>query len=428
MPPIPWQFIQRVSPITKERVRKRIHIDELALGMHVAELDRPWLGTPFPFQGFTLASERELAQLRELCEHVYIEVADESPPRGRPRLAVLPGSAGQRRAGERLYRASLEDELPTAAGMYRRARAHVERLFGEVRLGHCLDVEASREVVDTLLQSIIRNPDALLLLSTLHEVNEQAAAHSVQVCTLSLAFGRHLGLETEVLSELGLGALLHDIGESRLPAELLARRGQLTPEEHRLLRAHAEYGAAILRDTPRMPRSAVDVAAAHHERSDGEGYPQGLQGEAIPPFARIVAIVDMYEKLTGSEQPMRRLTAADALKSMYEWRGRLFDGPLVERFIECLGIYPVGSVVELETGEVGIVMATHPEQRLAPKLLIVRGHNKLPCEPPRVLDLALHAAEGMRRRIVQVHDAARFAIDVRSYVLRELPLAQAFTN
>lgn len=395
--------------------------------MHVAELDRSWLGTPFPFQGFTVRSEQELAELRALCQYVYVDV-EFAPAAPRPRLAVLRSSDAQRRAGERLYRNSLEDELPNAADMYGHARAHVERLFGEVRLGHCLDVDASREVVDALLQSIIRNPDALLLLSTLHEINEQAAAHSVQVCTLSLAFGRHMGLETEALSELGLGALLHDVGETRLPAELLARRGRLSPDEHRLLRSHAERGAAILRDTPKLPRSAADIAASHHERFDGEGYPQGLQGEAIPPFARIVAIVDMYEKLTGGSEPLRRLTAADALKSMYEWRGRLFDAPLVERFIECLGIFPIGSVVELETGEVGIVMATRPDQRLAPKLLIVRGHNKLPCEPPRILDLALHAAGGTRRRILKVHDAARFDIDVRSYVLRELPLAQAETG
>lgn len=388
--------------------------------MYVAELDRPWIGTPFPFQGFTIREPAELELLRSLCEHVYIEV--DTPHRGvRRQLARIYRFVSRRESDQARSCDSLESELPHAADMYQRARTHIERLFGDVRTGRCLDVAGSREVVDALLDSIMRNPDALLLLSTLHEVNEQAAAHSVQVCTLSLAFGRHLGLATSTLAELGLGALLHDIGECRLPAELLARRDRFSAEDHRLFQTHAAAGAAILRDTDEIPQSAVEVAAAHHEHHSGGGYPHGLRGEEIPHFARIVSIVDMYDKLTGGGEGPRRLTAADALKSMYELRSRLFDGALVERFIECLGIYPVGSVVELETGEVGIVMGTHPEQRLAPKLLIVRGRNKTPCDPPHVMDLALHAANGARRRIVQVHDPARFDIDVRSYVLRELP-------
>lgn len=385
--------------------------------MRVLELDRPWLETSFPFQGFIITSETDLERLRAQC--TWVEVDTQGPTTAtRPQLRVVRGGGGV--SVRPSCREGVEREFPRTVAMYQRARVHVERLFSDVRMGRSLDLESTRQLVDEMVDSAIRNPDALLLLGNLHERDAHAAAHSVQVCALALAFGRHLGWEPARLRELGIGALLHDIGKLRIPPELLARRTGLSPAQRRAMQAHTTAGAAILRQSG-VPASAVDIALSHHETSNGRGYPHGLSGEAIPEFARLVAIVDTYNTLTAGHESQLRITCTEALKSIYQWRGQLFDAAMVERFIECLGIYPVGSLVELDSGELGIVFAAHPQRRLTPKLLLVRGRNGRPCKPPRIVDLALQASHGRQRHIVHVHDPARFDIDVRAYVLRERP-------
>jgi HD-GYP domain-containing protein (c-di-GMP phosphodiesterase class II) len=221
--------------------------------------------------------------------------------------------------------------------------------------------------------------------------------------------------------ELGVAALLHDIGEVKIPAEVLNKNGLLNQEERKLVESHTLLGADILKDATDLPGSAVEVALSHHERYNGKGYPAGIPNDKITTMAKIVGIVDVYDSVTTQHNYRPGISSTEALKNMYNWRDELFDGELVERFIECLGIYPIGSVVELNTAEVGIIISATPGRRLQPKLMLVRDKNKKPYLPPKILDLSQYANSGTRYDIIKVLAPTAYGIDLKSYLLREMP-------
>ncbi len=405
-------------------MKMKTGVGELQMGMYVCELDRPWLGTPFVFQGFRITNEDELRQLRELCAHVWVDAEKGVAPR--PRLGLVAAGEGEpvHSSRPRPYLTPVEDEFPRARAVFADAKRHLEKVFDEVRLGHAFDVADARAAISGLVETVMRNPNALLLLSTLQARDTGAAGHSLNVSVFSLVFGRFLNLGEEALADIGLGAMLHDIGEIRLPEEVLSARGQAGSEAALQMQTHTRLGADLLEQTAGIPRSAVEIARAHHERAAGNGYPQRLSGEDIPFFARIVGLADVYESLTAGREGRVPMNPTDVLKSMYDWRDRLFEAALVQKFIECLGIYPVGSVVKLSTGEVGVVIADNPGKRLLPKLMLVRSRAGKPVQPPRIIDLALYvsAETGRRYEIKSVHSPDEFGVDLSGLVLREMPI------
>ncbi|MGD8742641.1 MAG: HD-GYP domain-containing protein, partial [Granulosicoccaceae bacterium] len=287
--------------------------------------------------------------------------------------------------------------------------------------GNSLQTAAVKSLVREMVASILRNPDALVLLGSLHEQGEYAVAHSINVCTLTLNFARYLGYNQQQMYELGVAALLHDIGEVKIPADILNKNGLLNQEERKLVESHTLLGADILKDATDLPESAVEVALSHHERYNGKGYPAGIPNDKITTMAKIVGIVDVYDSVTTQHNYRPGISSTEALKNMYNWRDELFDGELVERFIECLGIYPIGSVVELNTAEVGIIISATPGRRLQPKLMLVRDKHKKPYLPPKILDLSQYASQGTRYDIIKVLAPTAYGIDLKSYLLREMP-------
>jgi len=413
----------------------KIMIDPKSLkkGMYVAELDRPWLDSPFLFQGFRITNIDELEQLSEVCEYVFVD-AEKSIVPVSSQLSIVPTRSKKQtsKASNYIksavpYQTSFEQEYPRAKQIYNIAHENAMNLYSDVRVGKSLRVAEVKYTVSSLVDSVMRHPDALMLLSTLQEKSDQSVGHAVNVCALSVTFGRFLGFSKQQLMELGAGALLHDIGEIKVPDNILENFGKCTPEEIRLYQDHTTYGAAILHNSKGLPDSVISIARDHHERANGTGYPQHLQSEQLHLYTTIVSIVDVYDSVTSGMYGRPAIPCTDALKNIYAWRDDFFDQILVEKFIQCLGIYPLGSVVELRSGYVGIVISINPKSRLLPIILLVRDQHKQPIEPPKIINLSLFLNSKNKQlyEIAHVTSAEKYSIDVRNYLLQELPFKAA---
>ena len=272
--------------------------------------------------------------------------------------------------------------------MYSQSVAAIGELLRPIeKPGGVLDGKEVKESVTRLTDSVVRNPDALLLVTRLREKSVHAHARALQVSIYMIVFARFLELEREELELLGLLGLLQDIGKTRLPATLLEKTGALSPEEVELARKHVEYSAEILNETPAIPPRLPALALLHHERQDGSGYPRGLKADAIGLYGSMAAITDTFDALTAARSYAETLSPSSALSYLYKERGAGFHADLVEQFIQCVGVFPVGSVVELNSGETGIVITQNLVRRLKPRVMIVLDAQGQPMRPHKILDL-----------------------------------------
>jgi len=403
---------------------------DLKKGMYVSELDRPWLETPFLFQGFRITNSEELEQIGNLCDFVFVDT-EKSTIEVPEHLAANDRDANRETGQETAqvikpaqpFSRKFEDEYPVAWNIHQQAHEIVGALFRDARLGKSLDVDETRRIVVDMVDSILRNPDALVLLACLSNKNDALAAHAMTVCTLSISFGRYLGLDKDALVELGMGALVHDIGETKLPDALLDESTELSEEQRELLQSHTRIGVMIMKNLEGVSDQVIAIARDHHERADGSGYPQKLENSQLDICTRIVSIVDTYDSITSGVHGREKIGLDKALKYIYSWREGLFDALLVEKFIQCIGIYPIGSTVELRSGHIGIVVSSQPDSRLFPKVLLILDTAGKPVEPPKTMNLALFREKGGDnsgyevKRLVDPND---YDIDVRKFVLREL--------
>lgn len=406
--------------------------------MYVAELDRPWLGTPFLFQGFEIRSQSEIDDLRHHCRWVYVEIPDSiaDPDRRTPTAkparpaAPAPTEAEQRFAhdvlkivnqprGQPVYpdKTTLEQEIGTVRTYYGIARNLVYRVLNDVREEKTFDAGIAHRVVGDLTESVLRNPDALTCFIQLKNKSEYTALHGLRVCILALIFGRHLGLDRDSLLALGMGGLLHDIGKIKLPIEILNKPMPLNEYEYSVMKTHVPRGVEILQRASGIPPAAIDVVRLHHERYNGGGYMNGLKGDDIGVVGMIGGIVDCYDALT-SDRPYRNgISAHAALRQIYEWRGREFHPGLIEQFIQCMGIYPIGSVVELSTGEVGVVVSMNRVRRLKPRVVLALTASGTPYQQPVTVDLIHYkTAAGGAVEIERVLDPGTYGIDPTRYL------------
>lgn len=404
----------------------KVPVDILKKGMYVSELDKPWIESTFIFQGFLITNDEELDQLHQQCDFVYI---DREKSRVKIPLGMLETLERVRQEPQfqnensRPYENSFEEEFPKARQIYERVQTQIKNIFRDIRVGRSIRAAEIRHSVEQITDSIFRNPDAMLLMTNMKAMDDYMVVHSINVCILSLTFARFLGIEEEAMLDLGIGSLLHDVGEIRLPHELLTKPSDLTPEEYATMQKHTAYGVSILKQTDGIPDSALDVALHHHERVDRSGYPSKLSGQEISLFAKIVGIIDVYDSLTSTTPYRTYISSTDALKSMYDWRGTLFDETLVEKFIKCLGVYPVGSTLELKNGEIGIVISSPPGSRLFPKLLLVRDEDKKFYDPPKIINLSLFKDEGTDKYdIKNIVQPEQYGIDLKRYILREIAI------
>ncbi len=421
-------------------MKRKVHVLDLQMGMHISELDRPWIETPFLFQGFELRTSEEMEQLKKHCTYVYVdtelgldvapkprdkesvvrirklEEQDEKIKREFKKIAEAPSRRSQRPAYP--DRTPFQRELVRAREVQSQMRVLMRTTIEEVQKGKAINIPLAEKVIDNMVESVIRNPDALVCLSQLKDVSEYTALHSVRTCVLALTFGRHLVLSKDELKILGVGALLHDIGMAKLPATILDKPVGLTAEEFELMTQHVAWGLEIVKQSGGVPPAALEILEQHHERHDGSGYVRKLKGDLIGYVGAICAIVDVYDAITSQRVYRGPVSADDALKRMYEWRHKDFHAELVEEFIKCMGIYPIGSLVELSTGGVGVVITINRARRLKPKVVLLLTANKKPLSHKVITDLAEHR-DGLGReyKIKRVLPAGTYSINPMEHLV-----------
>ncbi|HET7650424.1 MAG TPA: HD-GYP domain-containing protein [Gammaproteobacteria bacterium] len=410
-------------------MRHKIEVAKLTMGMYVAELDRPWVGSPFLFQGFVIESDEDLEKLREHCQYVFVEDEKSSVPVTSKPAASPSGSAPSstvtvtsRGAPDNRGPMSHHSDIRVLTKTLAVAHMTIVRTLDDMRMGKSIDTQESKAVVQHLVKHVSTNPSSMLWLTNLHQKSEHTAQHCLNVSILAIAFGRHLQLSDEDLNLLGLGAVLHDVGKMRIPKELLDKPGKLTDEEYAKLKTHAADGYNVLKLARNVPDQALAIVRSHHERVDGKGYPDGLQGDAVPRLARIVALADAYDMMTGDYPFRAAMPPADALRALRTEGADEYGADLVQEFIKCLGIYPVGSLVQVASGALGIVMASNPSARLKPMLLMVRNENGQDIKPRTIMNLALlpdDKATNEKWTIQTVVDPKKFNIDVSAIVAEE---------
>jgi len=371
----------------------RISTTGLRPGMFVLRLDRPWLETPFMFQGFVVRDLEEATQVREYCKSVWVDIE-----RGiKPELGCILDDRTQRVPKKDLIppdrqqhypdRVPTEKEIKHADVVYDGARGVVDEMLQHVRQGRPLQLDAAKQAVDAIVGSMVRNPDAMVWLNLLRRKDRSSYHHSLSVPVWAVMLGRHLGMPQSDLERLALGCLLLDIGKVRLPDELLTRRGRLSSDEFELVKQHVEYGVELLQEQPSVDIQVIYLVRSHHERHDGSGYPRGLDGLRIPLLGRIAAIADCYDAITSDRPYAETLSHYEAIAMLYDWRDVDFQAELVEQFIQAMGIYPTGSLVQLSTGEVGVVIQQSRVERLRPRLMLVLDAKQQQLAEYRRLDL-----------------------------------------
>ena len=381
-------------------MKKSVSVSELRFGMYIAELDRPWTDTPFIFQGFVLRNADQLGVLTKFCKTVTVDWARSELPGLEPARAQVP----------------VEQEVQSAKLAHTNLQTAMREALAAVRANRTLDARSLEQAVGSMTESVLRNPDAMLLFSRLREKGDYTQSHAIDVAVYMTSFGRFLQLPVERISLLGYLGLMQDIGKLRVPDEIIAKRDRLTAMEYEQAKKHVEHSVDIIGATPGLPGQLAELVPLHHERHDGSGYPKGLKGKDIGMLGSIAAIVDVFDALTTRRPYAEAVSPSTALSMLYKWRGTFFDAGLVEQFIRCIGIFPLGSVVELNSGEIGIVIAQNTEKRLQPRVMVIRDANGNPLKPQKLLDLSRSpkVSEDEVYRIKRTLEYGKAAVSVES--------------
>ncbi|MDW5415986.1 HD-GYP domain-containing protein [Iodobacter sp. CM08] len=421
----------------------RLPVSALQADLFISELDRPWIDTPFLIEGFLLESAEQLEQLKEYCQFVTVDIERSTGGVARwgfltekkfSALPLLPhiqyqtveikeqitllkelrqlfAKWSQNKAAAAnapyvepqiiIYADSrpIKQELQQAKTIHRSASDIIANAMAEISRDLQPRAEAINTVVSEMVDSIIRNPSALLWLSQLKNANSYTYEHALDSAVYMLAFGRHLGYPREDLHTLGFAGFMLDIGKMKLPKTLLQHHGSYSPGEFSMMKTHVWHGLDILNQIKDVPLDVYDMVARHHERLDGSGYPIGLKGEEIGLFSSMAGIVDCFTAMTSDRAHAETKTSHAALQLLYKWSDKYFHPALVEQFAQCIGVFPVGALVELSSGDIGIVAGQNRSRRLKPKVLLILGPDKRPHARPSLLDLMMNPASSSGQEI-----------------------------
>jgi HD-GYP domain-containing protein (c-di-GMP phosphodiesterase class II) len=510
-------------------MREQVPVEKLAIGMFVAELDRPWLGTPFLMQGFVIESQAEIEQFKRCCKHVFVErnlslgeqfiadpVAEKKPPvRARPephahiykddkgksaasgeglmgsigkifksafsaaptapqpearaaqpqgerapriiiykddkgitRRKPAPEASATRERGmseeergylehatdadatvkiysekelsssskmfksfTRLFKVSdeekklaearkpvievpvyvdqttIEDELPLAQEAHDKVETAVQSVIEDLNKSKALELDKVNDAVGWMVESVVRNPDGMVWLTRLKSVDAYTYDHGLNTAIYLIAFGRHLGLAENQLQMIGTVGLMQDVGKIKLPRALLEKRSKLSPAELKVFQSHVGHSIDVMRTSKDASESLIQAISQHHERYDGSGYPNGIAGENITLLGGMAGLADSYAAMISARPYAEAVSVQQALHGLYTTRDKAFKADLVEQFIQCVGVFPVGSLVELNSGEVAVVVSQNRARRLKPRVMLVLDINRQPFAKPVMLDL-----------------------------------------
>jgi HD-GYP domain-containing protein (c-di-GMP phosphodiesterase class II) len=396
---------------------KKVDASQLKVGMFIHDLSCDWMSHPFMRNRFLLSSEEEIRKIVQAGIHDVVidsakgldvqdaptlQEAQEATERELTELAAKPAT---------VMRVSLGEELSRAAQVRHQASSLVRSVMADARLGKAIEIGQVQPVVQNITESILRNPGALVGLLRIKNKDDYTFLHSVSVCALLVAFCNSRGMAPEVTRQAGLGGLLHDTGKALVPDDVLNKPAALTDDEFAVIRKHPEDGYNILRQSPDINDIALDITLHHHERCDGSGYPHKLNGTQISELAQMAAIVDVYDAITADRCYHKGMSAAAALRKIYEWSKFHFNPQFAQEFMRCVGIYPVGTLVLLESGRLGVVVEPHETNLLAPKVNVFFHTKTNVYIKPETVDLARGLGFGGGDKIVGHESAAKWNVD-----------------
>lgn len=394
---------------------KKILVADLKPGMFVTDFNHDWRDPccqgkdPNAFRGPRLI--RTDAEVQAVIDHgikeLYIDVAKGEDAEGTELSDVEKALESQLMAleddRELAFKADLpksfDEELTGAAEVKSHARKIVGNVLADARLGKQVALGPVQDAVRGMAESMFRNPDAILSLSLIKKRDEYTFMHSVNVGVFLMSFCRALEMDEEVIIKVGVGGMLHDIGKMRTPDAILNKAGKLSDEEFLIMKQHVSFSRQILEQTPGIPEISIFVAAQHHERFDGTGYPEGLRGDAINEFGQMAAIVDVYDAITSDRVYHKGNQPHVALKRMLDWSKNHFNNQLYQKFVQCVGIYPIGTLVRLENGLIGVVIQSNMESLLHPSIKVIidgKVGKKLKPRDINLMDFAKETSKGFR--------------------------------
>ncbi|MEQ6885778.1 HD-GYP domain-containing protein [Salicola sp. Rm-C-2C1-2] len=396
---------------------KRLPVGSLRLGMFITDLNNDWIPHNQEKRRGFIRRDETIAGIQKLgAQYVYIDTAkgldsNDAEPAfevDRKNEAALQTAAES--APSDIKSRALDEEMGRAREVHNQAQSMVDNLMQDVKLGKAVDVAPIHDLAHDLKESVFSNPNALSALGRIREKDNYLLEHSVNLSVLMSVFGKGLGLSHEIMEQIIVGALLHDIGKILTPDEILHKPGKLSEREFQVMKEHVAHSRDILMNSEGVGELTLLTAAEHHERLDGTGYPAGLTGEEISRYGRMAAIADVYDAITADRVYHKGITPTQGLKRLLEWSGDHLDPSLVREFIRCIGIYPVGTVVLLESAKLGVVMETNPEDQRLPVLRVFYNTQFRQLIPIERLDLA---APGTQDQIVKAIDPRDHNLDVR---------------
>ena len=390
---------------------KNIDIADIKIGMYVHDLNCDWTSHPFFRKRFLIKNDAEIAKIVEAGIHeLYIDTEkglDVSHARSVDEVnASLQQQMIEAVTGKPapIIALSFAEELGRANRIKSQAHALVKTVMQDVRLGRAVELEQVEPMIESITESVLSNSGALLTLLRIKNKDDYTFLHSVSVGTLMIAFCRSVGMDRETIHLAGLGGILHDTGKALVPDEILNKPGRLTEEEFDIIKRHPRDGFDILSRTEGISEIPLDITLHHHERVDGSGYPHNLKGDTISTLAKMAAIVDVYDAITADRCYHKGMAPTDALRKIFEWSKYHFDPKLVQAFMRCVGIYPVGTLVLLESGKLGVVIEQHDSNLLTPKIKVMFSSKSNTYLQPEIIDLSRPLGFGGGDKIVR-HEA-----------------------
>lgn len=396
---------------------KKVDSSQLKVGMYIHDLSCDWMTHPFVRNRFLIGSEDEIRKIVQAGIHdVVIDSARGLDVQDAPTLAEAAAATERELVGivsapALVTRVSLGEEMARATQIRRQAASVVRSVMTDARLGRAVELYRVQPVVQDITESILRNPGALLGLLRIKTKDDYTFLHSVSVCALMVAFCRSRGMDMPTAHQAGLGGLLHDTGKALVPDAILNKPGPLTEAEFALIKRHPRDGYNILRQSPDIGPVPLDIALHHHERRDGSGYPDRLSGDAISELAQMAAIVDVYDAITAERCYHKAMPAAEALRKIYEWSKFHFNPVYAQEFMRCVGIYPVGTMVMLESGRLAVVVESHETNLLAPKVNVFFSSRSNAYIKPETVDLSRGLGYGGGDKIVGHESPAKWQVD-----------------
>ncbi len=390
--------------------QEKISSKQITVGMYIHKLDRPWVETPFAFQGFYVRTKHEIQELQRFCDYVYIDcekgvqpykeseiskpspllVAEKLQKKSKPSYVVAADlkkivfNIGRYEKSTKPFK----KEINNAKILFSDLSHSIEQISFNLRVGKKLNIAETKTHAKSVVASVIKNPNTMIWLSRLKNQGDYTYNHSLRSSILAIVFGRYLGLNEEELISLATGVLLADIGKTKIHRSLLNSSKELTNSEKIIMKSHVELGVEMLAADKNVDHSTLVIVETHHERVDGSGYPYGLVGEEIPFFGQIAGLVDVFDAITSKKSYGKQMTSAQAMDWLYSQKDKLFSSKIIDDFIQAIGLYPAGTIVELTDNSVALVVSHNPEKRLRPEVFLIKDSKKNNLNTKKTIDLS----------------------------------------